>query len=106
MPSTQQKNIPFERACSEGSYVKPLLELENQRGLSEEQVSEALERARLRDAIGKLSEQDRRELAETMVAEIAEGHELPGGFDEQLLDAMLRAMIAGKRSERGTRRSS
>jgi putative transposase len=59
-----------------------------------------LERARLRDAIGKLSEQDRRELAETMVVEIAEGHELPGGFDEQLLDAMLGAMIAGKRSER------
>jgi hypothetical protein len=54
----------------------------------------------LRDAIGKLSGQERRELAESMVAELAEGHELPGGFDEQLLDAMLGALIAGKRGER------
>jgi putative transposase len=39
-------------------------------------------------------------LAETMVAELSEGHELPGEFDEQLLDAMLGAQIAGKRGER------
>ena len=68
--------------------------------MTQERVEEALERARLRDAIGTLSEQERRELAETMVAEMAEGRELPGEFNEQLLDAMLGALIAGKRSER------
>ena len=68
--------------------------------MSEEQVREALEQARLRDAVGRLSEQERRELAESMVAELSEGHELPGEFDEQLLDAMLGALIAGKRGER------
>jgi hypothetical protein len=34
-----------------------------------------------------------------MVAEMADGHELPGEFNEQLLDVMLGAMIAGERSE-------
>jgi putative transposase len=68
--------------------------------LSEERVSEALEQARLRDAIGRLSEQERGRLAESLVAEMAEGRELPGGFDEQLLDALLGALIAGRRGER------
>jgi hypothetical protein len=35
-----------------------------------------------------------------MVAELAEGRGLPGGFDERLLDAMLGALIAGERGER------
>ena len=110
MPSTQEKKIPFQRASSDpygaggeppGGPTAPRLGVGSaRRGLSEEQVSEALEQARLRDAIGELSEQERRQLAETMVAELAEGHELPGEFDEQLLDAMLGALIAGKRGER------
>jgi putative transposase len=106
MPSTQQKKISFQRACSDlyaaggGEPPAPLLGVDSARGgLSEEQIDEALEQARPRDAIGKLSEQDRRELAESLVAELGDGHELPGGFDEQLLDAMLGAMIAGKRGE-------
>jgi len=40
------------------------------------------------------------QLVETLVAELAEGHKLPEEPGEQLLDAMLGAMIAGKRSER------
>ena len=110
MPSTQEQNIQFQRVSSDlygaggeppGEPPAPRLGVESpRRGLSEEQIGEALEEARLRDAIGKLSDQERRQLAETMVAEMAEGHELPGGFDEQLLDAMLGALIAGKRGER------
>ena len=59
-----------------------------------------MEQARLRDAIGKLSEYERRQLAESLVAELADGRELPGEFEEQLLDAMLGALIVGKRGER------
>ena len=109
MPSTQDK-ILFQRASSDpygaggeppGEPPAPRLGLDSAGPrLSEEQVSGALEQARLRDAIGKLSRQERRQLAETMVAELADGHELPGEFDEQLLDAMLGALIAGKRGER------
>jgi putative transposase len=109
MPSTQEKRIPFQRACSDpysaggeppGEPPAPRLEIDTARpGLSEEQIEEAVARARVRDAIGKLSEPERRALAETMVAEMADGKELPGEFNEQLVDAMLGAMIAGKRSE-------
>jgi hypothetical protein len=73
-----------------GEPPAPRLGVERARSeLSQEQVGEALERARLREAIGKLSEQERRQLAESMVAEMAEGRELPGEFSEQLFDAML-----------------
>ena len=109
MPTTQDK-ILLQRAYSDqygaggeqtGEPPAQRLGLDSARPrLSEEQVSEALEQARLRDAIGKLSGQERRQLAETMVAELADGSELPGEFDEQLLDAMLGALIAGKRGER------
>ena len=109
MPSIQDK-IPFQRASSDpygacgeppGVPPAPRLGVESARhGLSEEQVSEAVEQARLRDAIGKLSEHERRQLAESLVAELADGRELPGEFEEQLLDAMLGALIAGKRGER------
>ncbi len=68
--------------------------------MSEEQIEEALAEARLRGAIGKLSESELRELAETLVAGLAEGRELPEELGEPLLDAMLGALIAGKRGER------
>src|SRR5438128_2709272 len=109
MPSTQEKKIISERGFStygaggepRGEPPAPRLGVDDaRRGLSGEQIGEALEQARLRGAIEKLSEQERRELAETMVAELAEGQELPGEFGEQLLDAMLGVLIAGKRSER------
>ena len=109
MPSTQQK-IRFQRASSDpygaggeppGKPPAPRLgEPESRSGLSEEQVREAVEQARLRDAVGSLSGQERRQLAESMVAELSEVTSSPGEFDEQLLDAMLSALIAGKRGER------
>ena len=109
MPSTQEKKIISEQgfsACGAGGEPTgeppaPLLGLDEPRpGLSEEQIDGALERARVSDAIGKLSERERRQLAETMVAELSEGHELPEEINEQLLDAVLGALIAGKRGER------
>jgi hypothetical protein len=70
MPSTRQEKIPFQRACSDlygadggppGEPPAPRLGVDSPRpGLSEEQVSEAVEQVRLRDAIGKLSEQEAR----------------------------------------------
>ena len=86
MPSTQEKRIPFQRACSDpysaggeppGEPPAPRLEIDTARpGLSEEQIEEAVARARVRDAIGKLSEPERRALAETMVALVLAGEVL------------------------------
>ena len=110
MPSIKEKNL-IQRATVPDLYgasgeppgeplARRLGSDHIERGLSEQQIGEALERARLRDSVGKLSEQERRRLAETMVAELAEGHELPEELNEQLLDAMLGALLAGKHSER------
>jgi putative transposase len=68
--------------------------------LSEELVEGAVEQARLRTAIGEMPEQERRRLAEAVLDELAEGHELPDEVNERLLDRMLGALLAGKRSER------
>ena len=84
--NTRDKRISFQRACSdpygaggEPSGSPPALpeSRESDSGLSEEQVSEAVEQARLRGAVGKLSERERRELAETVVAEFSEGPSCP-----------------------------
>jgi hypothetical protein len=68
--------------------------------LSDELIGEALGQARVRSTLAQLSEQERHELAETLVLELAEGHELPDELGEQLLDELLGALIAGKRGER------
>jgi Transposase, Mutator family len=67
--------------------------------LSEELVLQALEGARLRTAIKDLPEQERQQLAEAVLDELAEGRELPEEVNERLLDAMLGGLMAGKRSE-------
>jgi putative transposase len=67
--------------------------------LSEQLVEQALEGARLRTAIRDLPERERRRLAEAVLDELAEGHELPEEVNERLLDAMLGGLMAGKRSE-------
>lgn len=92
MPSIRDEKILFQRASSDpygaageppGEPSAPGLGVDEPRpGLSVERVEDALEQARLRDAVGKLSEQERRQLAETMVAELAEGHELPEEVNE------------------------
>ncbi len=70
------------------------------RGLSEQLVEQALEGARLRTAIRGLPELERKRLAAAVFDELAEGHELPEEVNEQLLDGMLGALLAGKRTER------
>jgi putative transposase len=110
MPSTQQKKIPFQPACSDpyGAGGEPLGEPPApspgvgtaSRGLSEELVEQALEGARLRTAISELPEQERRKLAEAVLDELSGEHELPEEVNERLLDAMLGGLLVGKRSER------
>ena len=70
------------------------------RGLSEELVEGALEQARLRTAIREMPEQERRRLAEAVLDELSEEHELPEEVNERLLDRLLGALLRGKRSER------
>jgi putative transposase len=70
------------------------------RGLSEQLVEGAVEQARLRTAIREMPEQERRRLAEAVLDELSEEHELPDEVNERLLDRMLGALLAGKRGER------
>ena len=63
-------------------------------------MDEALERARLARSLGELSAEDRSELLEAALDQLAEGRELPDELRERALDAMLGALLAGKRSER------
>ena len=60
----------------------------------------ALEQARLRTAIREMPEQERRRLAEAVLDELSEEHELPEEVNERLLDRLLGALLQGKRSER------
>jgi hypothetical protein len=68
--------------------------------LSEQLVEGAVEQARLRTAIREMPEQERRRLAEAVLDELSEEHELPDEVNERLLDRMLGALLAGKRGER------
>ena len=70
------------------------------RGLSEELVEQALEGARLTTAIRELPEQERRRLAEAVLDELSEEHDLPEELNERLLDRMLGVLLQGKRGER------
>jgi hypothetical protein len=69
------------------------------RGLSEQLIEQALDGARLRSAIRALPAAERRRLAEAVLDELGEDHELPEVVSERLLDAMLGGLLAGKRSE-------
>src|SRR5437588_5961844 len=113
MPSTKEKNsVPFQRACSElpGGAGEPLGEpapppprtTTAPRDLSEELVGAAVEQARLRSTVRGLPEQQRREMIEALLEELADGREveLPEELSEQLLDGLLDRLIAGKRGER------
>jgi len=108
MPSITDKKKFSEREFSTyGAGGEPLGEppapppsLDSRSGLSEQLVEGALEQARLRAAIRDLPEQERRRLAEAVLDELSEDHELPDEVNERLLDRMLSALLAGKRSER------
>jgi putative transposase len=106
MPSTQETNIPFQRVSSDlyGAGGEPPARPPGfepaSGGLSEQLIEQALEGARLRSAIRALPEAERRRLAEAVLDELGEEHELPEEVSERLLDAMLGGLLAGKRSER------
>jgi putative transposase len=69
--------------------------------LSPQLIGQALDHARLRRAVSELPEQQRTELIEDLLAQLADGRaELPEELNERVLDGMLGALIAGKRTER------
>jgi len=71
------------------------------RELSPELIEQALEHARLRGAVSELPEQQRAELVGELLEELADGRAvLPEELGERVLDGMLGALIAGKRTER------
>jgi putative transposase len=69
--------------------------------LSPELIAEALGQARLRKTVSELPEEQRRELIEAVLEQLADGREeLPEELNERVLDGMLGALLAGRRSER------
>ncbi|MGO9902762.1 MAG: hypothetical protein ACLP0J_24430 [Solirubrobacteraceae bacterium] len=69
--------------------------------LSPQLIEEALDQARLRRTVSELPVEQRRELIEAVLEQLADGREeLPEELNERVLDRMLGALIAGRRSER------
>jgi putative transposase len=109
MPSiTDTKKFSEREFSTYGAGGEPLGEppapppsfRDSRSGLSEQLVEGAVEQARLRTAIREMPEQERRRLAEAVLDELSEERELPDEVNERLLDRMLGALLAGKRSER------
>jgi putative transposase len=69
--------------------------------LSPQLIDQALDHAWLRRAVSELPEQQRTELVGELLEQLADGREeLPEELNERVLDGMLGALIAGKRTER------
>jgi putative transposase len=111
MPSTKEKSSSQRARVSDlvGAVgeppgepaAPPLRSAEASRRLSQERVEEALDRASLRARLSALPEEDRAELIEALLEQLADGREeLPEQLGERLLDGMIDQLIAGKRSER------
>jgi putative transposase len=108
MPSTQEKKKLFERDGLDlygageppGEPAPPPRAGASRSGLSGELVEGALERARVRAAVGKLGEDGRERLVEGLLEQLSAGREeLPEELRERLLDGMIDELIAGKRGE-------
>ena len=113
MPSTiQDKKMCVQRAqrASDlyGAGGEPLGETpapplgsgRGSRGLSGELIEDAIGGSRLRRAVADLDEQQRAELLDGLLEQLADGRdELPEDVNERLLDGMIDRLIAGKRSE-------
>jgi putative transposase len=108
MPSTQEKKKLFERDGLDlygageplGEPAPPPRLGAGRSGLSGELVEGALERARVRAAVGKLGEDGRERLVEGLLEQLSAGREeLPEELRERLLDGMVDELIAGKRGE-------
>src|SRR5438309_12021398 len=112
MPSTKEvkSSVPFQRAWSDlpGGAGEPLGEpvppprrvATGTRGLSEEVIGDAVERARLRRTVRDLPEAQRAELIEALLDELGAERELPEELNQRLLDGMIDRLIAGKRGGR------
>src|SRR6516165_6667197 len=111
MPSTQDRKIPFQSACSDlpsaggeppGEPPAPPLEsAEAPRPLSGEVAEEALGRARLGRSLAGMTDEKREELIEALLDRLGgERGELPEELRDRLLDGMIDELIAGKRGER------
>lgn len=111
MPSIQEKKNLCERdsLALYGAGGEPLGEPPApppgigtaSRGLSEELVEQALERARLRTAVGELSGDARERLVDGLLEQLSEQRgQLPEELRERLLDGMMDELLAGKRGER------
>jgi len=111
MPSTQDRKIPFQSACSDlpsaggeppGEPPAPPLESsERARPLSAEVIEEALGRARLGRSVAGMADEKREELIDALLDQLGAGRdELPDELRERLLDGMVDELIAGKRGER------
>jgi putative transposase len=110
MPSTTEKSS-FQRARVSDlvgaageppgePVAPPLRSAESSRRLSQERIEETLDLARLRARLSGLPEEDRAELIEALLEQLADGRELPDELSERLLDGTIDRLIAGKRSER------
>jgi putative transposase len=111
MPSTQQKKISFQRACSDlygaggeppgEPPAPPLRSAEAPRPLSEDVVEEALGRSRLGRSVAGMTDEAREALIDALLDQLrGERDELPDELRERLLDGMIDELIAGKRGER------
>jgi len=108
MPSTREKKKLFERGCSDlygggeplGETPPPPRTSTAARGLSEDQVEDAVEQARVRAAVSELGEDDRERLVDGLLEQLsAEREQLPEQLRERLLNGMVDELIAGKRGE-------
>jgi putative transposase len=91
---------PIQSASSWDSSCAAAGSATARRALSQDLVDQALEQARFKRAVADLSEQERSQLLEALLDELADERELPEQLRERALDAMLGALLAGKRTER------
>jgi len=79
----------------------PLLPGPSRRELSRGLVDEAVDRARVRRAVGELSEDSRERLVDELLEQLSDEREpLPEELRERLLDGMIDELLAGRRGER------
>jgi putative transposase len=94
--------VGLRERCAGAAAGDPLpLPAARSGALSPQLIEEALEHAQLRRAVSELPQEQRAELIDELLEQLADGRaELPEELNERLLDGMLGALIAGKRTER------
>ena len=111
MPSTKETNFFSQRDSLDlyGAGGEPLGEPAapplgsggGSRGLSGELIEDAIGSSRLRRAVADLGDEQRADVVERLLEQLADGRgELPEDVSERLVDGMIDRLIAGKRGER------